>query len=57
MVSNFAPEIGECEAGADIAAIISAVGNPPASHTFFFWGFGTVVIYSKNCRKNEYEQK
>ena len=38
MVSNFAPEIAECEANTDIAAIISAVGEPPCvTHTFFFF--------------------
>ena len=35
MVSSFAPEIAECEADTDIAAIISAVGNPPR-HTYVF---------------------
>ena len=34
MVSNFAPEIAECEADADIAAIILAVGNPRVTYVF-----------------------
>ena len=54
MLSNFAPEIAECEADADIVSIILDVGNLPV---FFFWGFGTIMIHLKNCWKYEHEQK
>ena len=53
MVSNFAPEIAKCEADADTVSIILAVWNLPCHTYVFFWGFETVVIYPKNCRKYE----
>ena len=48
MVSNFAPEIAKCEADADLAAIISAVGNPPR-HTY--------VILLRVWDRSDFSQK